>query len=370
MLTANEPKKKYQLSPPTPALLAPLLHLSKLWAPTSLPWGRTEGEGRGQAVSSPAAWHSPAGSSGSLPLCVFSSHTHQHPFFTLVMSLAPTSTLSPPPPPLDWLASLEHVFYFLPWWISWHSSPCHTLDGAAYPLNSRGDHFSLANMECRWLQTLPIAHGDVRPFGLWEKCQKWPEENIRIPSLERKDGAGGKVPVTPGGKTRACMSSSTGGANSDTSGAGQIRQMWETSLCKITGRASCRGSAECTPLQRACKFSLKKNLYSEKSIHGPLYRGCWFCRPWKTASIWRREADTWVSILNSVTYLLPNCGNVTSPSKHPLPSYEMLWLTALLGGYRSSSVMSPAHCLAHRGANTRWVPLLWSLPETSLSLGR
>lgn len=32
-------------------------------------------EGRGRAVSRPAVWHSPAGSSGSLPLRIFSSHT-------------------------------------------------------------------------------------------------------------------------------------------------------------------------------------------------------------------------------------------------------------------------------------------------------
>lgn len=37
--TANEPKRNDQLSPPTPALLAPLLHLSKLWAPIALPKG-------------------------------------------------------------------------------------------------------------------------------------------------------------------------------------------------------------------------------------------------------------------------------------------------------------------------------------------
>jgi len=38
-LTANEPKKRDQLFPPSPALLAPLLHLSKLWAPIALPKG-------------------------------------------------------------------------------------------------------------------------------------------------------------------------------------------------------------------------------------------------------------------------------------------------------------------------------------------
>lgn len=49
MSTANEPKSD-QLSP-TPALLAPLLHLSKLWAPIALP--KEDGEKAGAVLSTP-----------------------------------------------------------------------------------------------------------------------------------------------------------------------------------------------------------------------------------------------------------------------------------------------------------------------------
>lgn len=48
--TANEPKKGGGLSPPTPTLLAPLLHLSKLWAPIALPKGGQR-EKAGDALS-------------------------------------------------------------------------------------------------------------------------------------------------------------------------------------------------------------------------------------------------------------------------------------------------------------------------------
>jgi len=61
-------------------------------------------------------------------------------------------------------------------------------------------------MKCGWLQFLPGAHGAVRPFGLWEKCQEVAEENRGIPSLGCEDGTGrggGEVPVTPGGKTKS-----------------------------------------------------------------------------------------------------------------------------------------------------------------------
>lgn len=111
-LTANEPKKKgpalsSNSSPACPSP-APVKALG-----TNRPaQGRTERGGRGRAVSCAAVWHSLAGSSGSLPLRVFSSHIHQHPFLTLVRSLAPTSTLSPHFP-LGWPAFLEQMFYFL-----------------------------------------------------------------------------------------------------------------------------------------------------------------------------------------------------------------------------------------------------------------
>ena len=92
-------------------------------------------------------------------------------------------------------------------------------------------------MKCGWLQFLPGAHGAVRPFGLWEKCQEGPEENRGIPSLGCEDGTGRggwEVPVTPGGKTKSPQVIFHGSGNSDTSRARQIRQMWKTSLCKIT----------------------------------------------------------------------------------------------------------------------------------------
>lgn len=95
VFAASEPKRSPTPSS-APALLVPW-HLSKPQAPSLLVWRRVEGEGRGPAVSSPAIWHSPAGSPGSLPLHLFSSRIHQLPFLTLSGSWPPTSAPAWPP---------------------------------------------------------------------------------------------------------------------------------------------------------------------------------------------------------------------------------------------------------------------------------
>ena len=202
--TANEPKKgggalssNSHTACPSPA---PVKALG-----TNCPaQGRTEGEGRGRAVSRPAVWHSPAGSSGSLPLHVFSSHIHQHPFSPLSGPWAPPPPSAPTSPWIGRLSSNKCFISCIDGCLGIAAPVTHQIEHRAR-FNLRGDRSSLAEMKCGWLQFPPAAHGAVRPSGLWEQCQEGPErteESFHCGARVATE-AGGEVPVTAGGKPKS-----------------------------------------------------------------------------------------------------------------------------------------------------------------------
>lgn len=103
--TANEPKKSDQLSPPTPALLAPLLHLSKLWAPIALPkggWREKAGAVLSAAqlsgwqlrlIASPCLFKSQPSTSFSHPCQVPGPHLHPQPPLPLGLASFPRTNV-------------------------------------------------------------------------------------------------------------------------------------------------------------------------------------------------------------------------------------------------------------------------------------
>ena len=184
---ANEPKRAGGLSPPTPTLLAPLLHLSKLWAPIALPKGGQR-EKAGDVLSA-------AQLSGTAQLAA-QAHCLSMSFQVTSINIlfSPLSGPWAPPPPSaptsPWIGRLSSNKCFISCidgYLGIAAPVKHQIEHHAH-FNLRGDRLSLAEMKCGWLQFLPAAHGAVRPFGLWEQCQEGPEENRGIPSLWCKDG--------------------------------------------------------------------------------------------------------------------------------------------------------------------------------------